>query len=253
MGRAAAMAHCEGRTPGRVAVLRHRRTNPRATVVSRRSPRRVPPGRRSRWCQAPVRAPSATPRARARTRPRGRAAEHHPAPARPYQPRDHLHVFARDRSRGDHQCRAGTPRADDVRQRRTPALKRQGQRGRYPALPLRPGEASACRACVQTIVAPPSRKPRSLPMTCSLPFPCSFPAVRDEAACGARIGPRLSASTAGSGTSRNNTRHTKPTTTAKVSSQCAQQRDAHRHPHRSALTWRPLRCHVARVRARAVR
>ena len=37
-----------------------------------------------------VRAAPAASRARARARPRGGAAEHHPAPARPYQPRRHV-------------------------------------------------------------------------------------------------------------------------------------------------------------------
>jgi hypothetical protein len=41
------LAQCAGRTSGRAAVLHHRRPHPRATVVKRRGPLRVPPARRS--------------------------------------------------------------------------------------------------------------------------------------------------------------------------------------------------------------
>ena len=87
---------------------------------------------------APLRAPPAAPRARARARPRGRAAEHHPAPARACQPRHHLDLSPRHRPRGDHHRRAHTPRADDVRQRRTPALNRPGGAGAPRGAPAPP-------------------------------------------------------------------------------------------------------------------
>jgi integrase len=55
--------------PVGVAVLRHQRTDPRATVVGRRSPRRVSPRRRRRRCPASVCAAPVAPRARTRGRP----------------------------------------------------------------------------------------------------------------------------------------------------------------------------------------
>ena len=64
-----------------------RRPGPRATVVGRRRPLRVPPARRSPRRQAPLRATPAAARARARARARGRAAEHHPTAAGPFQSR----------------------------------------------------------------------------------------------------------------------------------------------------------------------
>jgi integrase len=85
----------------------------------------------------------------------GRAAEHHPAPARARQPRHHIDLPPGHRPGGDHHGRAHAPRADDVRYRRAPALKEPGQRERHRALPLRPGEATAGPALVQTIVARP--------------------------------------------------------------------------------------------------
>jgi hypothetical protein len=75
----------------------------------------------------------------------GCAAKHHPAPARARKSRHHIDLPARDRPGGDHHRRAHTARADDVRQRRTQALKERHparQRERPAALPLRPGEAA---------------------------------------------------------------------------------------------------------------
>jgi integrase len=51
--------------------------------------------------------------------------EHHPAPARPRQPRYHVDLPARDRSRGDHRHRPHASGADDVRQRWASALSRE--------------------------------------------------------------------------------------------------------------------------------
>jgi integrase len=96
-------------------------------------------------------APHQLRHARARTRPRGRATEHHPASARARQPRHHIDLPPGHRPGGDHHGRAHAPRADDVRQRWAPALNQPGQRERQRALPLRPGEASASPALVQTI------------------------------------------------------------------------------------------------------
>ncbi len=84
--------------------------------------RRVPAPRGRGGRQAQVRAASAAPGACARARAGRRAAQHHPAPARPCQPRHHLDLPPGDRPRGDHHGRAHAPRADDVRQRRAPAL-----------------------------------------------------------------------------------------------------------------------------------
>lgn len=82
------------------------------------------PGRR----QAPLRATPTAPCARAGTRPRGRAAEHHPAPARSRQPRHDLDLPPRHRSRGDHRHRPHAPGANDVRQRRPAARSRRSRR-----------------------------------------------------------------------------------------------------------------------------
>jgi hypothetical protein len=126
----------------RAAVLHHRRPHPRATVVRRRGPLRVPPARRSGGGQASVRAAPAAPCARAGARPRGRPAQHHPAPTRAHQPRHDVDLPPRDRPRGDHRHRPDTPRADDVGQCRTAALiespaTMSGSARRAPAPPWR--------------------------------------------------------------------------------------------------------------------
>jgi hypothetical protein len=81
-----------GRPAGRTAVLHHRRPDPRATVVGRPPSAPSPSARRPRRDQAPLCAAPAASRPRARARPRGRAAEHPPAPARPRQPR-HTSIY----------------------------------------------------------------------------------------------------------------------------------------------------------------
>ena len=68
------------------------------------------------------RSPSATSRTRGRARARGRVAERHPAPARPFKPRHHEHLPAGDRDRGDHLDGARTSRAHDVGDSRPSAL-----------------------------------------------------------------------------------------------------------------------------------
>ena len=121
---------------GRAAVLHHRRTHARASLVGRRRPPRVAPAGRPRQCAAPLRATPVAPRARARAGPRGRAAQHHPAPTRARQPRHHEHLPPGHRPRGDHHSGADTAGADDVRQRRAAALTDRGKRERLAALPL---------------------------------------------------------------------------------------------------------------------
>ena len=96
---------------GRAAVLRHRRRHARAAVGDRRRPLPAAP-RRPRGRRAPtLRAAPAAPRPRRRDGARGRAADRHPTPARPQQPRHHLHLPARHRQRRDHRHRPRPPRA----------------------------------------------------------------------------------------------------------------------------------------------
>ena len=114
---------------------------------------RVPPARRQRRRQAPVCAAPAAPRARARARPRGRAAEHHPAAARPRQPRHNLDLPAGDRPRGDHRHRPHASGADDVGKRRAPALTRSRRVGApYGRSRFAPGEASVRTARWRRVV-----------------------------------------------------------------------------------------------------
>ena len=61
---------------------------------------------------AALRAASAAPRPRRRDGARGRAADRHPTPTRPHQPRHHVHLPARDRQHRDHRHRPRAPRAD---------------------------------------------------------------------------------------------------------------------------------------------
>jgi hypothetical protein len=119
----------------------------RASVVGRRGPHRVSAGRRPGGRPTPVPAASATRRACARAGPRGRPAQHHPAPARAYQSRHHVDLSPGDRSGGDHHRRAHAPPADDVRQCRAAALidgnaGTSGSAGSAPASP-RAKQASA--------------------------------------------------------------------------------------------------------------
>jgi hypothetical protein len=95
---------------------------------------------------ASLRAPSAAPRTRTRARPRGRAAQHHPAAIGAYPPRYHQHLAAGNRPRGDHRRSPRPQGADDVGQRRAQALTRATAASSGSAdlaLPLSHGEASA--------------------------------------------------------------------------------------------------------------
>jgi integrase len=94
------------------------RGRPWSGAAVRTELRRLAAGRR----QAALRPTPAAPRARHRAGPRGRAAEHHPTPARPRQPRHDVDLPARDRPRGDHRHRPHAAGADDVRQRRPATL-----------------------------------------------------------------------------------------------------------------------------------
>ena len=68
-------------------------TAPRAAALGgRRRPLRAAPRRPRGRRAATLRAAPAAPRARRRDGPRGRAADRHPTPARPHQPRHHLHL-----------------------------------------------------------------------------------------------------------------------------------------------------------------
>jgi hypothetical protein len=137
-----------GRATCRAAVLHHRRPHSRATVVRRGRAVRVSANRRQGRRQASLRAAPAATRACARAGARRCAAEHHPAPARPRQPRHDVDLPTGDRPRGDHRHRPHAPSADDVRQRRAAALIERAAitSGSATALPLHPGEASAWAA-----------------------------------------------------------------------------------------------------------
>ena len=82
---------------GRPAVLRVGRPHARARVVRGRGPGGALPTCGPCGRPAPLRAPSAPARTCDRARARGRAAEHHPTPARPPEPRRDLHLPARHR------------------------------------------------------------------------------------------------------------------------------------------------------------
>ena len=100
LGAAAALARRPLRAARWLAGSASSTVQPAAGPVKRRCARRALPARRSGRCAAPVRAPPAAPRARAR--PRGRRAEHHPAPARTREPRHHLELPPRHRYRRNH-------------------------------------------------------------------------------------------------------------------------------------------------------
>jgi hypothetical protein len=133
------------RSARRAAVLHHRRSHLRATVVERRGSLRAPPARRARKRPASLRAAPAAPRARARARPGGRPAQHHPAPTRARQPRYDVDLPARNRPRGDHRRRPRATRPDDVGQRRAATLSHRVARRERPALPPRPDESRRLR------------------------------------------------------------------------------------------------------------
>jgi hypothetical protein len=104
--------------------------------------------------------PSAAPRARHRTGARGRASEHHPAPARPRQPRHDVDLPPRNRSRGDHRHRPHAPGADDDRQRRPAPLTETQPSGSATALPLRQARARVrTERPRQVVVVPSEREP----------------------------------------------------------------------------------------------
>jgi integrase len=95
----------------------------RGRLVGRRRPGRVPRSGCASRGAAPLRATPAPSRACARARPRGRTTQHHPAPARPRQPRHDEHLPARDRHRGDHRDRPRKASADDAGECRPSVLR----------------------------------------------------------------------------------------------------------------------------------
>ena len=135
LGTGAPVAYRPRRAPARAAVLHHRRAHPRQAMVRRIGAPRVPRSRRPGRCQAPLRATSAAPRARAR----GRAAEHHSALARAHQPRHDLHLPPRHRSRGDPRSGPCAACTDDVGHRRARALSPAPETRERPGAPAFPG------------------------------------------------------------------------------------------------------------------
>jgi len=119
---ASPLARRASEAPGWATVLRDRRSHARAALVRRRGAGRVPSGRIAGGHSAALRPTSAAPRSCARARPRGRAAEHHPAPARSCEPWHDLDLPAGDRHRGDHRHRPLKASADDAGQRRASVL-----------------------------------------------------------------------------------------------------------------------------------
>ena len=104
-----------GRAAGRAAVLRRQRRHARAALGGRRRPHRAAPRRPRGRRAATLRAAPTAPRPRRRDGARGRAADRHPAPARPHQPRHHLDLPPGHRQHRDHRHRPRPPRADGPR------------------------------------------------------------------------------------------------------------------------------------------
>jgi integrase len=96
------------------------RGRPWSASAARSELRRMARGRRR---AAALRAASAAPRPRRRDGARGRAADRHPTPTRPHQPRHHVHLPARDRQHRDHRHRPRAPRADGPRPQLAPPLR----------------------------------------------------------------------------------------------------------------------------------
>jgi hypothetical protein len=115
--RAPALARATTRTPDRPAVLRHQRPEPWPTLGDCDRTRAAPSHRDHGRCAPPLRATPAPPRPRRGDGARGRAADRHPTPTRPQQPRHHLRLPARNRQRRDHRDRPRATRTDDPRQR----------------------------------------------------------------------------------------------------------------------------------------
>jgi hypothetical protein len=153
------VAERKGGAPGRAAVLHHRWPHGRAALVGRCGPLGVAPARDSRGSQASLRATPAAPRSRARARPPGRPAQHHPAATRAHQPRHDVDLPAGDRPRGDHRHRPYTPGADDVRQRGASTLSERITSGSAPALPPGHREASVHTQTSEARASRPEQEP----------------------------------------------------------------------------------------------
>jgi Phage integrase family len=106
-------------------------------------------------------APHQLGHARAGARPRGRPAQHHPAPTRARQPRDEVDLPPRNRPRGDHRDRPHATRPDDVGQRRAATLISRIIKRERPALPLRPAKPGATESVLQTAARRPRRLSRA--------------------------------------------------------------------------------------------
>jgi integrase len=127
---ARALAPGARRAPGRTAVLRRQRRDAGTTVGGRRRTLRAAPRRPRGRRAATLCATPTAPRARRRDGPRGRAADRHPTPARPHQPRHHLGLPPRHRQHRDHRHRPLTSRADGPRPQLAASLKAQRDRPR---------------------------------------------------------------------------------------------------------------------------
>jgi hypothetical protein len=188
----------------RPAVLRPRRTDPRARLVSYRRARRASPPRRAGRGESEVCAASAPPRARDRDGPRRDPAADHPASARACPSRDHLDLPPRDRHARDRRHRPSAPTAGHPGQRRPAAITQQSSgrverpAHRRPGAPHRgPERSRPCRRphdwrcpipttsvpaaplllyCLQDSVARLAPSASSSPMACSR-APCTRPAL----------------------------------------------------------------------------
>ena len=112
-----AVAGAANRAPRRAAVLHHHRSDTRPTLVQRRHPSRPAPDGRRSGCTSALCAAPAPARPCRGDDSRRRAADRHPAPARPQQPRHHLGLSPRHRQRRDHRDCPRPPRTDDPGQR----------------------------------------------------------------------------------------------------------------------------------------
>ena len=131
------------RSPGRTAVLRDRRSDPRPRLVSQLGADRAAPSRAQGRSTAAVRAAPAAPRARRRIAARRDRAAADPAPARPLAPLNDPHLPSGHRHRGDHLDRPRQAGANDARQRRPRPVAAPA--GAHPALP-HPGPCSTSQA-----------------------------------------------------------------------------------------------------------
>ena len=144
------------RAARRAAAMRHQRPDARPALGKRRRPRRPAPNRRPGGRPPALRAAPAAPRARRRARTRRSAADRHPTPTRPQQPRHHLDLPARHRQRRDHRNGPRPPPADDPSQH-IPAALTTG-RGDIAPCALRVRRSSHCRRTRRAAMSLRSRR-----------------------------------------------------------------------------------------------